>query len=343
MLIVTQRRTQMVAFIKNPTMDKSLHLESVIKTHQITNEKELLDKHIQKKNEVKEALEKHFGSNLYAPFNSGSYAKNTAINTKFDFDLVVPFKRNAFGANGTLKEMYEGVYDFLYDKYKNVAEVKKQKVSIGLDFYPDGNGNRIKIDVVPGRELNQDQYATDENLNLYVYYKYGNIDAGSERIKTNVQAQIRNIKGRAESEKESIRKIIRLLKVWKTTKYDYPTKSFFLELVTIKAFDNSTMTGNLWEKLRTVLTYIKDNVTKTGFSLIDPGNASNNLADTLNDYQKRQLADDMQIMLTRIQENDENIKIYFPENPKFKVEDKSNNRYGASNAMPVPPRNLNFG
>lgn len=324
-------------------MDKSLHLESVVKTHQITNEKDLLDMHIQKKNEVKEALEKHFGSNLYAPFNSGSYAKNTAINTKFDFDLVVPFKRNAFGANGTLKEMYEGVYDFLYDNYKGVAEVKKQKVSIGLDFYPDGNANRIKIDVVPGRELNQDQYVTDENLNLYVYYKYGNIDAGSERIKTNVQAQIRNIKGRAEAEKESIRKIIRLLKVWKTTKHDYPTKSFFLELVTIKAFDNSTMTGNLWEKLKTVITYIKDNVSETGFSLIDPGNSSNNLVETLTDFEKRQLAADMQNMLTRIQENDENIKIYFPENPKFKIEDKSNSRYGASSSMPMPPRNLNFG
>ena len=31
-------------------MDKSLHLETVIKTHQITKEKDLLDKHIQKKN-----------------------------------------------------------------------------------------------------------------------------------------------------------------------------------------------------------------------------------------------------------------------------------------------------
>lgn len=88
-------------------MDKSKHLESVIKTHQITKEKELLDKHIQKKNEVKEALEKEYGNNIYTPFNSGSYAKNTAVNTKFDFDLVSPFKRNALGSNGTLKEMYD--------------------------------------------------------------------------------------------------------------------------------------------------------------------------------------------------------------------------------------------
>lgn len=324
-------------------MDKSLHLETVIKTHQITKEKDLLNKHIQKKNEVKEALENEYGSNVYAPFNSGSYAKNTAINTKFDFDLVSPFKRNAFGTNGTLKEMYEAVYDFLYNKYKGDAEVRKQKVSIGLEFYADSDGDKIKIDVVPGRELNQDQYKDDENLNLYVYYKYGNIAADSERIKTNVQSQISNIRDRADKEKDSIRKIIRLLKVWKNTKGNYPTKSFFLELVTIKAFDNSDITGNLWDKLKAVMEYIKDNVTNDGFTLKDPGNSSNDLADTLTDSEKQQLANDMKNMLDRIEENDENIKTYFPENPKFKEEDKNKNKYSTNGGMPVPPPKLNFG
>lgn len=152
-------------------MDKSQHLESVIKTHQITKEEQLLNKHIQKKNEVKEALEENYGENVYSLFNSGSYAKNTAINIKFDFDLVSPFKRNAFGSNSTLREMYEDVYNFLYEKFKNEAEVKKQKVSIGLMFYEDSDRDIVKIDVVPGRELTQDQYKDNENLNLYVYYK----------------------------------------------------------------------------------------------------------------------------------------------------------------------------
>ena len=324
-------------------MDKSKHLESVIKTHQITKEESLLDKHIQKKNEVKAALEEKYGGNVYSPFNSGSYAKNTAINTKFDFDLVAPYKRNAFGANGTLKEMYESAYEFLYEKYKDVAEVKKQKVSIGLEFYADSDGDKIKIDVVPGRELNQEQYKDDENLNLYVYYKYGNIAADSERIKTNVQSQISNIKDKADKEKDSIRKIIRLLKVWKNTKGNYPTKSFFLELVTIKAFDNSDITGNLWDKLKAVMEYIKDNVTNDGFTLKDPGNSSNDLADTLTDSEKQQLANDMKNMLDRIEENDENIKTYFPENPKFKEEDKNKNKYSTNGGMPVPPPKLNFG
>ncbi len=326
-------------------MDKSTHLESVIKTHQITKEEQLLEKHKTKNREVKEALEEKYSENIYSPFNSGSYAKNTAINTKFDFDLIAPFKRNAFGTNGTLKEMYEDVYNFLYEKYHDVADVKKQKVSIGLDFYADGDGDKVKIDVVPGRELNESQYKDDENLNLYVYYKYGNFDAGSERIKTNVQAQISNIKDRATNERNSIRKVVRLLKVWKTTKGIYPTKSFFLELITIKSFDSKEISGDLWDKLEAVLEYIRDEVTKDGFTLKDPGNKSNDLADTLTAAEKEIFSNDMKNMLNRIEENDENIKIYFPENSKF-IEDEKEclNTYQkkGDSSYSVPPK-TNFG
>ncbi len=212
-----------------------------------------------------------------------------------------------------------------------------------MEFYSDSDGDVIKIDVVPGRELSQDQYKENENLNLYVYYKYGNIDAGSERIKTNVKAQINNIKDRATAEKDSIRKIIRLLKVWKNTKYNYPTKSFFLELITIKAFDSKSITGSIWDKLETVLEYIRDNVTKESFTLKDPGNSSNDLADTLTSTEKQQLSDDMKNMLERIEDNDENLKTYFPENSKFKKEDTNNNQYGKNGGMPIPPPKLNFG
>lgn len=323
-------------------MNKKEYLESVIDSYKMSKEEKLLEKHKTKKEEIKEALEKKYKENIYSPFNSGSYAKNTAINTKFDFDMVTPFKRNAFGTNGTLKQMYNDVYDFLYEKYKDEATVIKQKVSIGLEFNSDKDGDSIKIDVVPGREYNQEQYKDDKNLNLYVYNKYGNIEAGSEYIKTNIQNQIDNIRDRATNEKDSIRKIIRLLKVWKNTKNNYPTKSFFLELITLKAFDNSIIEGNLWDKLKTTLEYIRDNVTKEGFTLKDPGNSSNNLADTLTNYEKQQLSEDMKNMLNRIDENDENIKSYFPENPKFKKENNES-RYHTDSAMSIPPPKLNFG
>ena len=323
-------------------MDKAHYLESVIDSYKISKEEKLLEKYKTKRDEVKRALEEKYKGNIYSPFNSGSYAKNTAINTKFDFDMVTPFKRNAFGASGTLEQMYNDVYDFLYEKYKDEATVIKQKVSIGLEFNSDKDGDSIKIDIVPGREYNQEQYNDDKNLNLYVYKQYGNFEKGSDRIKTNIQAQIDNIRGRADKEKDSIRKIIRLLKVWKTNaEREYP-KSFFLELITIRAFDDGKIEGNLWDKLKTTLEYIRDNVTKGGFTLKDPGNSSNNLADTLTNYEKQQLSEDMKNMLDRILDKDENIKIYFPENKNFNKE-KEEDRCQTNSAMPIPPPKLNFG
>lgn len=323
-------------------MDKGKYLDSTLKTYQITKEQTLLDKYKTRNKEVKDALVRKYGDNIYTPFNSGSYAKNTAINTRFDFDLVAPFKRNAFGSNGTLKDMYNDVYDFLLGEYSDSAEIKKQKVSIGICFDEDDEGDEINIDVVPGREFNMNQYKDDDNLNLYVYKRYGTIDEGSERLKTNIEEQIENIRGRANKEKSTIRKIIRLLKVWKTTKYDYPTKSFFLELITIKAFDSEDINGNTWDCLKTVLEYIRDEVTKDSFSLKDPGNSSNDLIDTLTDTERDTLSNDMKNILNRIEDDDENIRTYFPENDKFSDDDDSYGKKGSS-LFSIPTSDERYG
>jgi len=322
-------------------MDKSKHLESAIKTHQITREESLLQKFKDRNKEVKEALERYYGDKIYSPFNSGSYAKNTAVNTKFDFDLVSPFKRNAFGSNGTLKQMYEDVHNFLQDEFGKSAYIKKQKVSIGIEFYSDSDGDVIEIDVVPGREFNQDQYKDDQNLNLYVYSNYGLFSAGSDRLKTNIEAQKGHVNDRANNDKEKIRKIIRLLKIWKI-EHSKKYKSFFLELFVIKAVEKVDVSGNLWEKLKTVLQYIRDNANVSGFTLKDPGNSSNNLMDTLENFEKTTLSNEMKNMLERIEDNDENIKVYFPENEKF-VEEESNSYGSKSGSLYSVPPKTNFG
>lgn len=323
--------------------DKNKHLECVLSSHKISKEEKRLDKHIDRRNEIKEALEEKYGSNLYSPFNSGSYAKNTAVNIKFDFDLMAPFKRNAFGSNGTLKDMYDSVYQFIHGKYHvKEATVRDQKVSIGIEFYPDSDGHIVNIDVVPGRELNLDQYKEDSKLNLYVNQKFGKIEAGSDYIRSNIQAQIDNIKDRANAEKDTIRKIIRLIKVWKIHKKPQ-LKSFLIELITIKAIDNKDVTGDLWERLKIVLEYIKDEV-KT-VSLPDPGNSANEVADTLTDLEKSTLSDDMKYLIERIEENSDNIKMYFPINEKHPCdEDKEDdNKYSIKKEEVFVPPSVRFG
>lgn len=313
--------------------DKNKHLECVLSSHKISKEQDLLDKFIARRDEVKEYLEEKYGSDMYAPFNSGSYAKNSAVNTRFDFDLMAPFKKSAFD---TLKKMYNDVYDFLYEKYKDKATVKKQKVSIGLEFHADADGHIVKIDVVPGREFNKDQYPEDDKLNLYVYSQFGIIESGSDRLQSNVKAQIQNIRDNAE--KSALRQMIRLLKVWKinkTTTGNGP-KSFFLELITIKAFDKKDITGDLWDKLKTVMEFIRDEV--KSISLPDPGNSGNEVADTLTDSEKQILSDDMKYMIERIEENSDNIKSYYPVNEKFPCDDDKSSRYDEKKkGYSVPP------
>lgn len=313
-------------------MNKEEYLQKVLKTHKMSHVNELLKKYMKKRQEIKECLEQKYGKSIYNPMNSGSYAKHTAINIKFDLDIVIPFKRNSFA---TLEEMFENIYNFLSETYSDVATVRKQKVSIGIIFDEDKDGDVINIDVVPGREFNDNQYIEDKKLNLYVNSEYGQIQK-SKYIQTNIQAQIDHIKG-----KNNERSIIRLLKIWKNSNNE-PYKSFFLELITIRAFNKKNITGNLWEKLRSVIEYIRDNVANDGFTLKDPGNSSNNVADTLKSWEKEALKNKMELMISNIENNTEAIKVYFPINENFEEEDK----YGLKDfkiAPSIPSKSQQFG
>lgn len=317
-------------------VDRQEHLNDVLETHRMAHINELIDKYKIKRDEVKEALEENYTSDIYSPLNSGSFAKSTAINSKFDLDIVVPYKKNSFD---TLENMFDNLFDFLYEKYNEQATVRKQKVSIGIEFYSDEDGDVISLDIVPGRELNQDQYLDDKNMNLFVNSKYGLLSEKTY-IQTNIQAQIDHIKA-----KENERKIIRLFKIWKNSNSEN-YKSFLLELITIKAFDKTDVSGNLWEKLKTVMNYIKENVSEDDFKLIDPGNSNNNVMETLESWERTNLASRMETIVKNIENNSENIKTYFPINEKFEDQLSSKESYGikgASISPSIPSDNQRFG
>lgn len=316
---------------------KQKYLQDVLESNRMSHVSDLLEKYRSQRDDVKEKIEKNY-KKIYTPINSGSFAKHTAINSKFDLDLAVPFQKDSFG---TLEEMSDDLYDFLKDEYENNAYVRKQKVSIGIEFLQDDDGDIISLDIVPGRELNQGQYSDDKKLNLHVNSQFGKYEEKSY-IQTNIVAHIDHIKA-----KENERKIIRLLKIWKNSNNEN-YKSFFLELITIKAFDNTEITGNLWDKLKSVMEYIKDNVAKDGFTLIDPGNSNNDVAETLADWERESLSEKMGLMLSNIENSDDTIKIYFPKNIDF-VQENSHSNSGAyglksgSVAVSYPPAKQRFG
>ncbi|MGJ1435154.1 nucleotidyltransferase [Sphingobacterium siyangense] len=289
------------------TVNLNDHLQGVLESHRMSHIESLVEKYKEKRNSIKEALEERYGSDIYGPFNSGSYAKHTAVNCKFDLDLVVPFKRNSYS---TLREMFEEVYDHLYETYKDIATIRKQKVSIGVIFDTDSDRDIVSIDVVPGRELTADDYPESRDLNVFFNEGMGFIQKDTY-LKTNIDSQIDHIKAR-----DNERKIIRLLKLWKYHNGEQ-FKSFLMELLVIKAFDKTSITGGLWDKLKGVMTYVQENVTKETFTLVDPGNSNNDVMESLDTWQRENLANRFKTVIERIEESSENIKSYFPINEQF--------------------------
>lgn len=306
---------------------KSDYLQEVLETHRMKHVNETLERYRAKRREIRDFLNSEYGTNTYEPFNSGSYKKFTAINTKFDLDLIVPFK---YGSFSTLESMFKDVSAKIKEAFGIQAIIRDQGVSIGIVFTED----EINIDVVPARETSKDSYDdTHKDLNLHKF-------DGTGYLKTNIHKQIEHIKS-----KDNERKLIRLLKIWKSQKYK-KYKSFFFELLVVKAYEATSPTGNLWSQFSTILQYIIDNIEQESFKLPDPGNSSNDLMNTLDYYQKRALSSDFELMLANIENNEKQIEYYFEKNEKFSEEANNNSlSYGVTGTSPVstPSSTQRFG
>ena len=293
------------------TINKADYLEEVLDSHKMKHINDLVETYKNRRNEIKSFLKSEFSGKIYEPFDSGSYKKHTAMNAKFDLDLVVPFTHDSF----KLEDMYCQVYEKLKEEFGKRTTVREQGVSIGLTFEED---DPINIDVVPARETSQGNYPNEKNLNLHK-------QDGSGYLKTNIHAQIDHISGRTQE-----RRIIRLLKIWKfygNNPSNKKFKSFFFELLVIKAFGSKSISGNLWEQLKAVLEYVIENVTNDSFKLIDPGNSNNNLMDSLESWDKSNLANAFQNILNRVDDNSNNLELYFPKNEKF-ADEQDTKGYG---------------
>lgn len=301
------------------SINKNNYLQQVLESYKMKHVSDLMEKYIKKREVVKDALAEKFKDQIVTrAINSGSYAKHDAINTKFDLDICQPFKRNAFD---TLEEMTDAVFDFFNEEFEDddlvAYATRKQRVSTGITFVIDGD--EIQMDIVPGRELSAGDYVYTRRLNLFVCPK---LLESASTTQTNIQKHIDLVKG-----KNSERDIIRLLKVWKTNKNTKKVKSFFLELITIRAFEKcSDVPTGIWEKLEMVLEYIRDNVET--IRLEDPANSNNVVSDTMTDSEKENLCWDMTQILEQIKSSDNSLKSYFPVNDEFNddkdEEDKTN-------------------
>lgn len=299
---------------------KNNHLNCVLDSHKMKNVADLVKLYVEKRTKIVNAISEKFKDSIYNPLNSGSYAKHTCINKKFDFDVCIPFKKNGH----TLKEMFDNVYKYFDKEFRiddtELITVQIQKVSIGLEFliYKEDKNFRLQFDIVPGREV--DNYINDKYLNLYLNDNWGNLKKANY-IQTNIQKHIDLILNKTEE-----RKIIRILKIWKSHS-NYQLKSFLIELMTLKAFekDNTLLGKDLWTQLEQVIKFIIDNITK--INIKDPANEGNIISDTITDSQKEDIKTYFESILKSIGNDEDQIKTYFPINQDFPCNNKEELRY----------------
>lgn len=182
---------------------------------------------------------------------AGSIAKGTAIKSKYDIDIGIGFNNEDFS---TLKEMYDDVKKILEIEYGK-ANTREQNVSIRVEK----NGH--EIDIVPCRKIDND----DTKVNLYLNRE------DSNSLQSNLHIHVDEIKSFSELE------IIKLLKIWKIRK-EIKFKSFGLELMTKKAFENQNING-LDNKFQYIMQYIVDNI--DNLVIKDPANSNNDIAKTI--------------------------------------------------------------
>lgn len=295
--------------------DVNTYLKCVLESHKQSKIGDLVEEYRTKRTEIETALKKHYGSDLYGMIYSGSYAKHTLINSKFDLDIIAPFRKSRFS---TLKEMNDDVLAFFKGYRRTIdsslQEPRDQRVSIGLKFLSNTEDfSLLSIDVVPGRELEEDDYKESKRLNLHA--RASSSPEDTTWVLTNIQSQIDNITNRTEE-----REVVKLLKIWKVNNgQSSDLKSFFIELIVIRAFNENEgrVPTDLWGRLLLTMNYIIDNICNESFQLKDPGNSNNIISATLTNFQKSNIKSQLETIVDRILQDKEEVKDYFPVNERY--------------------------
>lgn len=258
----------------------------------------------EKRDVVQKALEQKYKGRLAGHIiYSGSVAKSTEINIKYDVDLIVPFRYDAFP---NLEDMSKDILRYFQKEFNDVHNLppRDQRVSVGLTFAKPGA--TISMDIVPGRETKRDSYGSERYLNLY--------DSEDKRyFQTNISKQIMAI----QQSDPNVRNIIRLLKIWKHHQNRKALKGFILELLVIRAFKDAgdKAPSGLWPQLEMTLRYIRDNIEVA--RLVDPGNGNNIVSDLIPGHTKTELANSMRNMLNSIATMSSKLMHFFPCNSQF--------------------------
>ncbi|MDF2452771.1 MAG: nucleotidyltransferase [Bacteroidota bacterium] len=273
------------------------YLKRILTEESFKSDPVLLQKVLNFRETIKRSLVDIYGDKLVSPpENTGSFHKKTAINSNYDLDIVLPFKKNGYDS---LELMYNDVYDKLGAKYSSIGKVSKQTRAIGLSFNYDDID--INFDIVPGREI--ENYKEDKNLNLYVRPDWA-WQKGSS-FKTNI-----GIQKKLAVNKPEARKIIKLFKAYRD-RNNFPLPTIIIDQLVIEAYEKSNFSWNysITDNLLFTMEYVAKKMRVE--QLLDYANSNNNLSNKITQQQRDYIANQLAKDIMNIEKNPKFIKEIF--------------------------------
>lgn len=249
------------------------HLHKVLNAYHFQGDPTFVSKAKKLTQELKEKLSFEFGDKLAdIPLDFGSAKTKTAIGGSSDFDILLPFKKQA----GTIVDLCESVYTFIENNYENDSfEVRKQRHSVGLT-YDDGR-SCIHIDVVPARERNN----YSETGDITILRRSRRPWETPAYIKTNIWKKRTIVVNQPET-----RKIIKLMKIYRGE------SEFKLNSPVILALVKEAMNRNqgyintsIYNNWTLVMGYVADQLQRR-VQVLDEANSNNNLLAQMSQAQK---------------------------------------------------------
>lgn len=255
----------------------NLYLHEVLLSQQLTE----AAPGVMQTNMMRERIQQHLTENLIPQLAgtiviSGSTARHTAIRTKYDVDIIVPFRWDAGGLEVMLNLLTKELKYFAEGEWRT-DYLRRQRVSYGLQFSFLSN-RACSIDVVPGIEKQEGHYAMTGALKLW------NADT-RDWILTNPRKQLKHLDTAGGFAKQ----VVRLLKLLRHTAGHTGPKSFLLELMTVEALRHYLPhdKNNLLTQLQHTLSYLSQHL--RSMPLTDPGNPGNDLRPLLRRREVRRL------------------------------------------------------
>jgi len=156
----------------------------------------------------------------------------------------------------------EDIYNSLYNYFDRILPVKKQNVSIRVNY------KGLNIDLVPAKRM--------PNV-IYPHSVY--VNKKDTWTKTNIDKHISFIKNSGR-----VNEII-LMKIWRElNELDFP--SFYLELTVIEALKGKKIVS-LEKNIMTIFEYLRERFIYA--RIVDPANSQNIISDDLTDSEKQKI------------------------------------------------------